>query len=90
MRRAIEVFNLSIMGFGISVVIVDIIKQLFKTYKNPLAIVVSTESIGPNWYSGKFIKSILERLNAFMSFSPRVYLETWQIILVRWPWPWYP
>jgi len=67
-----------------------ILKQLFKTYKNPSAIVVTTESIGPNWYSGKLIKSILERLNAFMSFSPQVYLETWQIILVRWPWPWYP
>ncbi|KAG6751158.1 hypothetical protein POTOM_045677 [Populus tomentosa] len=53
MREGIKAFNLSGMGCSASVVAVDLVKQLFKTYKNSLAIVVSTESMGPNWYSGK-------------------------------------
>ena len=53
MRKDIKAFNLSGMGCSASVVAVDLVKQLFKTYRNSFAIVVSTESIGPNWYSGK-------------------------------------
>lgn len=53
MREGIKAFNLSGMGCSASVVAVDLVNQLFKTYKNSLAIVVSTESMGPNWYSGK-------------------------------------
>jgi 3-ketoacyl-CoA synthase len=52
-RDIIKAFNLSGMGCSASVVAVDLVKQLFKTYRNSFAIVVSTESIGPNWYSGK-------------------------------------
>lgn len=53
MREGIKAFNLSGMGCSASVVAVDLVNQLFKTYKNSLAVVVSTESMGPNWYSGK-------------------------------------
>ncbi|CAK7323677.1 unnamed protein product [Dovyalis caffra] len=53
MREDIKAFNLSGMGCSASVVAIDLVRQLFKTYKNSLAIVVSTESMGPNWYSGK-------------------------------------
>ncbi|KAB5512703.1 hypothetical protein DKX38_029731 [Salix brachista] len=53
MRNDVKAFNLSGMGCSASVIAVDLVKQLFKTCKNSFAIVVSTESIGPNWYSGK-------------------------------------
>ncbi|KAG5233285.1 3-ketoacyl-CoA synthase [Salix suchowensis] len=53
MREDVKAFNLSGMGCSASVVAVDLVKQLFRTCKNSLAIVVSTESMGPNWYSGK-------------------------------------
>ncbi|KAG6738866.1 hypothetical protein POTOM_058489 [Populus tomentosa] len=58
MRKDIKAFNLSRMECSASVVVaVDLVKQLFKTYRNSSAIVVSTESIGPNWYSGKDVTS---------------------------------
>ncbi|PPD73775.1 hypothetical protein GOBAR_DD29307 [Gossypium barbadense] len=34
-------------------VAIDLVQQLFKTYKNQFAIVVSTESIARHWYCGK-------------------------------------
>ncbi|KAF9661673.1 hypothetical protein SADUNF_Sadunf19G0093100 [Salix dunnii] len=53
MRNDVKAFNLSGMGCSASVIAVDLVNQLFKTCKNSFAIVVSTESIGPSWYSGK-------------------------------------
>ncbi|KAL9418929.1 hypothetical protein AB3S75_036812 [Citrus x aurantiifolia] len=53
LRNDIKAFNLSGMGCSASVVAVDLVQQLFRTYKNKLAIVVSTESMGPNWYCGR-------------------------------------
>ncbi|XP_057805229.1 3-ketoacyl-CoA synthase 19-like [Salvia miltiorrhiza] len=52
MRPDIKAFNLAGMGCSASLIAVDLVRQLFKTYKNKLAIVVSTESLGPNWYAG--------------------------------------
>ncbi|KAG6728524.1 hypothetical protein I3842_02G176700 [Carya illinoinensis] len=53
MREDIKVFNLSGMGCSASLVAVDLVQHLFKTYKESFAIVVSTESMGPHWYKGK-------------------------------------
>ncbi|EEF35589.1 3-ketoacyl-CoA synthase 19 [Ricinus communis] len=53
MREDIKAFNLSGMGCSASLVAVDLVQQLFKSYKKKLAVIFSTESIGPNWYSGK-------------------------------------
>ncbi|KAF9670698.1 hypothetical protein SADUNF_Sadunf13G0095700 [Salix dunnii] len=53
MREDTKAFNLSGMGCSASVVAVDLVKQLFQTYENSLAIVISTESMSPNWYPGK-------------------------------------
>ncbi|XP_057789021.1 3-ketoacyl-CoA synthase 19-like [Salvia miltiorrhiza] len=52
MRSDVKAFNLSGMGCSASLVAVDLVRQLFKTYRNRLAVVVSTESLGPNWYRG--------------------------------------
>lgn len=53
MKEDIKAFNLSGMGCSASIVAIDLVKHLFKTNRNAYAVVVSTESIGPNWYSGK-------------------------------------
>lgn len=53
MREDVKVFNLSGMGCSASLVAIDLIRQLFKIHKKALAVVVSTESMGPNWYCGK-------------------------------------
>ncbi|CAN0909398.1 3-ketoacyl-CoA synthase 19 [Linum grandiflorum] len=52
MREDIKTFNISGMGCSASLVAIDLVQQLFKTHKRALAIVVSTESIAPNWYCG--------------------------------------
>lgn len=53
MRSDIKSFNLSGMGCSASVVAIDLVQHLFKTRENAFAIVVSTESLGANWYCGK-------------------------------------
>lgn len=53
MREDIKAFNLSGMGCSASVAAIDMVQHLFKSYKKAFAIVVSTESMGPDWYSGK-------------------------------------
>ncbi|KAI4352123.1 hypothetical protein L6164_006404 [Bauhinia variegata] len=53
MREDVKAFNLAGMGCSASTIAIDLVQQLFKTYENSLAIVVSTESLAPNWYSGK-------------------------------------
>ena len=53
MRSNVKPFNLSGMGCSASIVAIDLVQHLFKSYKNAFAIVVSTESLGSNWYPGK-------------------------------------
>ena len=53
MRDNVKSFNLSGMGCSASMVAIDLVQRLFKTYENQLAIVVSTESISSHWYCGK-------------------------------------
>ncbi|KAL9660438.1 hypothetical protein QQ045_025253 [Rhodiola kirilowii] len=53
MRDDVKVFNLTGMGCSASLVAIDMVQHLFNCYKNKLAVVVSTESMGPFWYCGK-------------------------------------
>ncbi|XP_077249488.1 3-ketoacyl-CoA synthase 12-like [Tasmannia lanceolata] len=59
MREDIKVFNLSGMGCSASLISVDIVQNIFKSHPKMLAIVVTSESIGPNWYSGNDKSMIL-------------------------------
>ncbi|TXG49656.1 hypothetical protein EZV62_025531 [Acer yangbiense] len=59
MRDNVKTFNLSGMGCSASLVAIDLVQQLFNTYNNKLAIVISTECMGPHWYCGKDKSMIL-------------------------------
>ncbi|KAB2596051.1 3-ketoacyl-CoA synthase 21-like [Pyrus ussuriensis x Pyrus communis] len=53
MKTVIKAFNLTGMRCSGSLVAIDLVQNLFKTYKNVNAVVVSTELLAPNWYRGK-------------------------------------
>ena len=59
MRDDIKVYNLSGMGCSASLISVDIVRNVFKSNKNLYALVVTTESMAPNWYSGNDKSMIL-------------------------------
>lgn len=52
MREDIKTYNLSGMGCSASVISIDLVQNIFKTKKKTMALVLTSESIGPNWYSG--------------------------------------
>ncbi|XP_028757081.1 3-ketoacyl-CoA synthase 12-like [Neltuma alba] len=59
MREDIKAYNLTGMGCSASLISVDIIKNIFQSQKNKLALLVTSESLSPNWYSGKDKSMIL-------------------------------
>ncbi|KAJ4839255.1 3-ketoacyl-CoA synthase 19 [Turnera subulata] len=59
MREDIKSFNLSGMGCSAGVVSIDLVRQVFKSCKDALAVVVSTEAMGSNLYCGKTRSMIL-------------------------------
>lgn len=52
LRENIKVFNISGMGCSASLISVDLVRNLFKSHRKMKTIVVTSESIAPNWYSG--------------------------------------
>ncbi|PON66988.1 Very-long-chain 3-ketoacyl-CoA synthase [Parasponia andersonii] len=59
MREDVKVYNLTGMGCSASLISVDIVRQVFKSCDNKLAVVVTSESLSPNWYSGNDRSMIL-------------------------------
>lgn len=52
LRSNIKSFNLSGMGCSASVVAIDLAKDLLQANRNSIAVVLSTENITQNWYTG--------------------------------------
>lgn len=59
MREDIKTYNLTGMGCSASLISINIIQNIFKTRKNTYAIVVTSESLTPNWYAGNDRSMIL-------------------------------
>ncbi|XP_071686744.1 3-ketoacyl-CoA synthase 12-like [Rutidosis leptorrhynchoides] len=59
MREDIKTYNLSGMGCSASFVSINIVESIFKSRKNQLAMVVTSESLTPNWYIGNDKSMIL-------------------------------
>ncbi|GMH07435.1 hypothetical protein Nepgr_009275 [Nepenthes gracilis] len=59
MREDVKAFNLTGMGCSASLISVDVVRNIFKTTNNVFALVVTAESLSPNWYSGNDRSMIL-------------------------------
>lgn len=88
MRNDIKAFNLTGMGCSASVVAIDMVQQLFKTYKNCLGVVVSTEDLGAHWYCGRDKKMMLSNClfrtgGCSMLFTNRTGLKNRAILKLK-------
>ncbi|KAF7120794.1 hypothetical protein RHSIM_Rhsim13G0088100 [Rhododendron simsii] len=59
MRDDVKVYNLSGMGCSASLISINIVQNIFKCRKNVHALVVTSESLSPNWYAGNDRSMIL-------------------------------
>jgi len=59
MREDVKVYNLSGMGCSASLISINIVQSVFKSQKDKYALVVTSESLSPNWYSGNDRSMIL-------------------------------
>ncbi|PWA53004.1 very-long-chain 3-ketoacyl-CoA synthase, Thiolase-like protein [Artemisia annua] len=59
MREDIKTYNLCGMGCSASLVSLNIVESIFKSKKNQIAMVVTSESLTPNWYIGNDKSMIL-------------------------------
>lgn len=54
MREDVKTYNLSGMGCSASLISVNIVQSVFKCQNNVNALVVASESLSPNWYTGSY------------------------------------
>ncbi|GKD75434.1 3-ketoacyl-CoA synthase 12-likeprotein [Tanacetum coccineum] len=59
MKEDIKTYNLCGMGCSASLVSLNIVESIFKSKKNQIAMVVTSESLTPNWYIGNDKSMIL-------------------------------
>ncbi|KAI8523897.1 hypothetical protein RHMOL_Rhmol13G0107600 [Rhododendron molle] len=59
MRDDVKVYNLTGMGCSASLISINIVQNIFKCRKDVHALVVTSESLSPNWYAGNDRSMIL-------------------------------
>ncbi|PNY00691.1 3-ketoacyl-CoA synthase 6-like protein [Trifolium pratense] len=59
MRSNIKSFHLSGMGCSAGIIAVSLAKDLLRVHRNSLALIVSTETLSLNWYTGKVPSMLL-------------------------------
>ncbi|XP_016501817.1 3-ketoacyl-CoA synthase 3-like [Nicotiana tabacum] len=59
MRKDIKVYNITGMGCSASLISINIVENIFKNEKNKVALMVTSESLSPNWYIGNNRSMIL-------------------------------
>ncbi|KAL6979252.1 3-ketoacyl-CoA synthase 12 [Sarracenia purpurea var. burkii] len=59
MREDVKSYNLTGMGCSASLISINIVQNVFKSRKNLFALVVTSESLSPNWYAGNDRSMIL-------------------------------
>ncbi|XP_052182114.1 3-ketoacyl-CoA synthase 12 [Diospyros lotus] len=59
MRPDVKVYNLTGMGCSASLISINIVQNIFKNHKNLYALVVTSECLSPNWYTGNNRSMIL-------------------------------
>ncbi|PIA51039.1 hypothetical protein AQUCO_01100099v1 [Aquilegia coerulea] len=62
MKEDIKTFNLSGMGCSASLISTNLVENIMKSTKNVLALILTTESIVPNWYTGNDKSMMLPNL----------------------------
>ncbi|KAL1826738.1 hypothetical protein ACET3Z_005150 [Daucus carota] len=59
MREDVKIYNLTGMGCSASLISINIVESIFKCRENVNALVVASESLSPNWYTGNDKSMIL-------------------------------
>jgi 3-ketoacyl-CoA synthase len=82
MRTDIKTYNLSGMGCSAGIIAIDLAKDLLQIHKNCNAVVVSTENITQNWYTGNkksmLISNTLFRMGGASILLSNKWIDRWR------------